>query len=84
MRSLCHPVPCASAVPHSGPGHIAPFYGIALGEFTGGALCVESAPCEVTMVDTRGRLVMVDGRYRLLTLQRNLWSTGVTKLLTLQ
>ena len=34
------------------------------GEFVdGGELCVESKPDEVTVVDTKGKLVRVDGRF---------------------
>eukprot|EP01063_Lacrimia_lanifica_P002501 TRINITY_DN11319_c0_g1_i1.p1 TRINITY_DN11319_c0_g1~~TRINITY_DN11319_c0_g1_i1.p1 ORF type:complete len:452 (+),score=45.79 TRINITY_DN11319_c0_g1_i1:75-1430(+) len=48
--------------PHIDTQNIGPFYGIALGEFTGGELCVESSPTEVTCIDTRQRLAKVDGR----------------------
>ena len=33
------------------------------GDFDGGALCVESGPEEVSVVDTKGRAAKVDGRY---------------------
>jgi len=60
----------AIAITHnfSGSAHIdhdnvGPFYGLALGDFQGGGICVESSPFEVCEVDTRGRFGKVDGRY---------------------
>ncbi|CAN0147705.1 unnamed protein product, partial [Ectocarpus fasciculatus] len=50
--------------PHIDTENIGPFYGISLGEFTGGGrVAVESSPLEVTHVDTFERLGRVDGRY---------------------
>ncbi|KAJ9438170.1 Ras guanine nucleotide exchange factor L [Diplonema papillatum] len=49
--------------PHIDTQNIGPFYGIALGDFDGGELCVESTPTEVAMINTRYRAVKVDGRY---------------------
>ena len=49
--------------PHIDTENVAPFYGLSLGDFTGGAICVESGVFEVTSVDTRGRLGQIDGRY---------------------
>ena len=49
--------------PHIDTENVAPFYGLSLGDFTGGEVCVESAPLEVTYVETRRRLGKIDGRY---------------------
>ena len=49
--------------PHIDTQNIAPFYGLSMGDFTGGALCVEYSPREVAHVDTHGKLAKVDGRY---------------------
>ena len=43
--------------------NIAPFYGISLGNFTGGKLCVECSPTLVAEIDTKGKLAKVDGRF---------------------
>jgi hypothetical protein len=47
---------------HIDHDNIGPFYGLALGNFEGGGICVESSPFEVIEVDTRNRLGKVDGR----------------------
>jgi hypothetical protein len=58
--------------PHIDTENIGPFYGLALGDFSGGgAVAVESSPWEVTHVDTFQRLGQVDGRYPH-------WVTGYT------
>ena len=49
--------------PHIDTENVAPFYGLALGDFTGGEVCVESSAHEVTHVETRRRLGKIDGRY---------------------
>ena len=49
--------------PHIDTENVAPFYGLALGDFTGGEICVESDALEVTQVETRRRLGKIDGRY---------------------
>jgi len=49
--------------PHIDFDNIGPFYGLALGNFEGGGICVESSPFEVTEVDTRQRLGKIDGRF---------------------
>ena len=49
--------------PHIDTQNIGPFYGLGLGSYEGGELCVESGPREVTCIDTRGRFARVDGRY---------------------
>ena len=51
--------------PHIDTQNIAPFYGLALGDFSagGGALCVECSAREVAHIDTRHRLGRADGRY---------------------
>jgi hypothetical protein len=49
--------------PHIDTENIAPFYGLALGDFTGGAICVETCSHEVAHVDTRRRLGKIDGRF---------------------
>lgn len=38
-------------------------WALSLGDFVGGELCVESAPGEVSVVETRGRAAKVDGRF---------------------
>merc|ERR1712217_476659 len=54
---------CFSGSPHIDFDNIGPFYGLALGDFEGGGICVESSPFEVTEVDTRQRLGKIDGRF---------------------
>ena len=49
--------------PHIDKQNTGPFYGLALGDFSGGELCVESGAFEVAHVDTHDRLGKVDGRY---------------------
>eukprot|EP00531_Pseudo-nitzschia_arenysensis_P001702 CAMPEP_0116152642 /NCGR_PEP_ID=MMETSP0329-20121206/20791_1 /TAXON_ID=697910 /ORGANISM="Pseudo-nitzschia arenysensis, Strain B593" /LENGTH=524 /DNA_ID=CAMNT_0003649439 /DNA_START=35 /DNA_END=1609 /DNA_ORIENTATION=- len=50
--------------PHIDTLNIAPFYGIALGEFSnGGKLCVECSATCVAEIDTKGRFAKVDGRF---------------------
>lgn len=49
--------------PHIDTENVAPFYGLALGDFTGGEICVESDALEVTQVETRRRLGKIDGRF---------------------
>ena len=49
--------------PHIDTENVAPFYGLSLGDFTGGEVCVESDPLEVTYVETKRRLGKIDGRY---------------------
>ena len=49
--------------PHIDTENVAPFYGLSLGNFTGGEVCVESGPFEVTYVETSRRLGQIDGRY---------------------
>ena len=49
--------------PHIDTENVAPFYGLSLGDFTGGEVCVESGALEVTQVETRRRLGKIDGRY---------------------
>merc|ERR1711971_508735 len=49
--------------PHIDSQNIGPFYGLALGDYDGGELCVESGVREVTMCDMKGRMACVDGRY---------------------
>jgi hypothetical protein len=49
--------------PHIDTENVAPFYGLGLGEYTGGFVCVESEDgMGVYEVDTQGRLGKVDGR----------------------
>lgn len=51
--------------PHIDTQNIGPFCGLSLGEFargTGG-ICVECSAHEVAQVDTKGRIVKVDGRF---------------------
>ena len=49
--------------PHVDTYDIAYQWAISLGDFEGGALCVESAADEVSVVNTRRRAAKVDGRY---------------------
>ena len=50
--------------PHIDTENVAPFYALALGEFTGGGrIAVESDVREVTHVDTRHGFAKVDGRF---------------------
>ena len=51
--------------PHIDTENVAPFYGLGLGEYTGGFICVESEDdgMHVNEVDTQGRLGRIDGRY---------------------
>ena len=49
--------------PHVDTYDIAYQWAISLGAFQGGELCVESAPSEVSVVNTHGRAAKVDGRY---------------------
>ena len=38
-------------------------YALSLGDFTGGALAVECSAREVAVVETKGRLAKIDGRF---------------------
>ena len=54
--------------PHVDRNDIAPQFALSLGAFdaadgAAGALCVEEGPFHVCMIDTRGRLARVDGRF---------------------
>lgn len=49
--------------PHVDIENIGPFYGISVGNFEGGGICVENTPFEVAQVDTRRRFGYVDGRF---------------------
>ena len=51
--------------PHIDTENVAPFYGLGLGEYTGGFICVESEDdgMHVNEVDTQGRLGRIDGRH---------------------
>ena len=50
--------------PHIDQYDVTHQYTLSLGPFQdGGHLCVESSPSEVTTIDTRGRVVKVDGRF---------------------
>jgi len=50
--------------PHIDTLNVGPFYGLSLGEFTGGgAIAVECSPFLVAEVDTRGKFGKVDGRF---------------------
>eukprot|EP00415_Alexandrium_ostenfeldii_P002510 UN2510 len=49
--------------PHVDTENVGPFYGLALGDFEGGGICVESSPFEVAEVDTRNKFGKVDGRF---------------------
>ena len=49
--------------PHCDNQDISYQWAMSLGDFDGGALCVESSPGEVSVVDTRARAAKVDGRY---------------------
>lgn len=49
--------------PHIDAQDIAYQWALSLGDFEGGALCIESSPTEVSVVDTHNRPAKVDGRY---------------------
>ena len=49
--------------PHIDTLNVAPFYGLSLGDFTGGQLCVEVSPIEVAHIDTHNKIAKVDGRF---------------------
>jgi hypothetical protein len=50
--------------PHIDTENVAPFYGLGVGEYEGGFICVESPDgLGVYEVDTQGRMGKVDGRY---------------------
>jgi hypothetical protein len=49
--------------PHIDKQNTGPFYGLALGDFEGGELCVEVDAFTVAAVETKGALGKVDGRY---------------------
>lgn len=49
--------------PHIDIENWGPFYGLSLGDFDGGGVCVEAAPCEVVEVDTQNKFGRVDGRW---------------------
>ena len=49
--------------PHIDTLNIAPFYGVSLGDFVGGKLCVECSATCVAEIDTRGKFAKVDGRF---------------------
>ena len=52
--------------PHIDTYDIAPQYALSLGDFTqggGGELCVEESAMQVAVVDTRGKVAKVDGRF---------------------
>ncbi|KAL7519854.1 hypothetical protein ACHAWX_004602 [Stephanocyclus meneghinianus] len=50
--------------PHIDTLNVGPFYGISLGEFSGGGkIAVECSPLLIAEVDTKGRLAKVDGRF---------------------
>ena len=49
--------------PHIDTLNVAPFYGLSLGDFTGGKLCVECSPTQVAHIDTKGKIAKVDGRF---------------------
>jgi len=49
--------------PHIDTENIGPFYGLALGNFDGGQICVESTPFEVVEMDTHNRIGKIDGRF---------------------
>ena len=42
---------------------VGPQYALSLGDFTGGALCVECGARELAAIDTHGRMAKVDGRF---------------------
>lgn len=48
--------------PHIDHDNVGPFYGLSLGDFTGGSICVECDAMGVMEVDTRYRPCKVDGR----------------------
>lgn len=49
--------------PHIDIENYGPFYGLSLGDFEGGGICVEGTPLEVVEVDTRHKFGRVDGRW---------------------
>lgn len=49
--------------PHIDHDNIGPFYGLALGDFQGGGICVEAGPFEVVEVDTKEKMGKADGRF---------------------
>jgi hypothetical protein len=49
--------------PHIDTLNVGPFYGLSLGDFDGGKICVECAATLVAEVDTQGRLAKLDGRF---------------------
>lgn len=49
--------------PHIDKQNTGPFYGLSLGDFTGGGICVEAEPFLVAEVETHNQLAKVDGRY---------------------
>ena len=49
--------------PHIDAQDISYQWALSLGDFEGGALCIESSPTEVIVVDTRNRPAKVDGRH---------------------
>lgn len=49
--------------PHIDILNYGPFYGLSLGDFEGGGICVESTPLEVVEVDTKNRFGKIDGRW---------------------
>mmetsp|Transcript_7743 Transcript_7743/g.28352 ORF Transcript_7743/g.28352 Transcript_7743/m.28352 type:complete len:528 (+) Transcript_7743:142-1725(+) len=49
--------------PHVDTENVGPFYGISIGNFEGGGICVENTPFEVAEVDTRRKFGKVDGRF---------------------
>mmetsp|Transcript_57628 Transcript_57628/g.122563 ORF Transcript_57628/g.122563 Transcript_57628/m.122563 type:complete len:624 (+) Transcript_57628:205-2076(+) len=49
--------------PHVDTENLGPFYGLSLGDFEGGGICVEASPFEVVEVDTHRRFGRVDGRF---------------------
>jgi hypothetical protein len=54
---------CFVGSPHIDTYDVGPQYALSLGDFTGGALMVESGPREVCRVDTHDRMTKVDGRF---------------------
>lgn len=52
-----------SAPPFLPSYDLAPQYALSLGDFVGGRLCVECGPRDVAVVDTKGRMAKVDGRF---------------------
>ena len=47
----------------STPYDVGPQYALALGTFSGGALCVESGARQLVRIDTKGRMAKFDGRF---------------------